>query len=244
MTGFAQVRDGQLKVVYTPPKTAKGKVWEGAIRDGQFYEKAASRLNNYLLWPRDVLIVIGETGTANCFYYPGKHRIHISYEMYDFLWDRFKTIENEAKALRHTLLCMDFIFYHEMGHCLVGELDLPITGREEDAADDLAAVSLAEGGTYGGEVALAAAQFFELMSREADPKKLPFWDEHSLDAQRFYNILSVFYGSDPNRYLFIENIVPKNRLARCQQDFKHKQRSWDRILNQHLRQPRNTGESF
>ena len=244
-SAVAQVRDGQLQVVYAPPKGATSKLWEAAVKEGQFYEKAALRLNNYLAWPRDVLIVIGEIGTANCFYAPSQHRIYMGYEMYDFLFERFKSVESEAEAIRHTFLCMDFFFYHEMGHCLVGEFNLPITGREEDAADDLASVSLAEsGGKYGGEVALAAAQFFELMSRGADVKKLQFWDEHSLDAQRFYNILTVFYGSNPNRYLFIEKIVPPARLARGEREFKHKQRSWDRILNQHLRQPKNTGEVF
>lgn len=240
----AQVRDGQLQVVYSPPKSASGKIWEAAIREGQFYEKAARRLNNHLAWPRDVLIVIGDIGTANCFYAPGQHRIYMGYEMYDFLFERFRSVENAGDALRHTFLCMDFFFYHEMGHCLVGEFNLPITGREEDAADDLAAVSLAEGGKYGGDVALAAAQFFEIMSRGQDVKKLPFWDEHSLDAQRFYNILTVFYGSNPNRYMFLEKIVPKRTLARSQRDFNHKQRAWDRILNQHLREPKNTGEVF
>ena len=139
----AQVRDGHLQVVYAPPKGATSKLWEAAVKEGQFYEKAALRLNNYLAWPRDVLIVIGEIGTANCFYAPGQHRIYMGYEMYDFLFERFKSVESDAEAIRHTFLCMDFFFYHEMGHCLVGEFNLPITGREEDAADDLASVSLA-----------------------------------------------------------------------------------------------------
>ena len=241
---WGQVHDGQLQVVYSPPKSPSAKIWEAAIKEGQFYEKAARRLNNYLAWPRDVLIVVGEIGTANCFYTSDQHRIYMGYEMYDFVFNCFKSIEDERAALRHTFLSMDFFFYHEMGHCLVGEFNLPITGREEDAADDLAAVSLAEGGQYGGDVALAAAQFFEIMSRGVDLKKLPFWDEHSLDAQRFYNILTVFYGSNPNRYMFIEKIVPARTLARSQRDFLHKQRSWDRILNQHLREPKNTGELF
>lgn len=241
---LAQARDGMLKVVYSPPKNSTSKLWESAIQKGQFYENAARRLNNYLYWPRDVLIVIGEIGTANCFYSPGQHRIYMGYEMYDYLFAAFRTVENDQEALTHTFLAMDFFFYHEMGHCLVGELNLPITGREEDAADDLASVSLAEGGKYGGEVAFAAAQFFEIMSRGVDVKKLPFWDEHSLDAQRFYNILNVFYGSNPNRYIFLEKVVPARRLARGESEYKHKSRSWDRILNQHLRQPKDTGESF
>jgi hypothetical protein len=241
----AQTRDGKLKVVYVPPKTQMGKIWEASVKSGQYYEKTADILGNYILWPRDVLIVIGEIGTANCFYLPDKHRIHVGYEMYDFILQQFSAIEPQKEAIRHTFLCMDFIFNHEMGHCLVGELDLPITGREEDAADDMAAVSFAEhGGTYGPDVAFAAAQFFELMGRKANTKDLPFWDEHSLDKQRFFNILAIFYGSNPNRYSFIEKLIPAQRLARCGRDYKHKARSWDRILNPHLRTPKGSVDPY
>lgn len=240
----AQPRDGKLRVVYIPAKTPMGNIWERSIQAGQFYEKAAGRLTNYINWPRDVVIEIGEIGVANCFYYPIKHRIVVGYEMYNLILQEFSKIEPAPQALKHTFLTMDHIFYHEVGHCLVGELDLPITGREEDAADDLAAISLAEGGDYGSEVAFASAQFFELLSRRRDTKDLPFWDEHSLEMQRCYNILSIFYGCDPNRYQFIEKIVPAKRLAKSEREFKHKQRSWDRILNQHLRNPKDSRERF
>ena len=37
---------------------------------------------------------------------------------------------------------LSFVFLHELGHALIHELALPITGREEDVADQLAVASL------------------------------------------------------------------------------------------------------
>lgn len=43
-------------------------------------------------------------------------------------------------------------FYHEVGHALVDVLELPITGKEEDAVDQLSTYVLVEDAD-GGEVA-------------------------------------------------------------------------------------------
>ena len=35
-----------------------------------------------------------------------------------------------------------FILYHELGHALIDQLGLPVLGREEDAADNLASIMM------------------------------------------------------------------------------------------------------
>lgn len=42
-----------------------------------------------------------------------------------------------------------FAFLYELGHALVDQLELPVTGKEEDAVDQLAAVILDEGAQQG-----------------------------------------------------------------------------------------------
>ena len=235
---WAQVRDGKMKVYYIPPKTEFGKFWQGVIQSGGFYERMANLYNREVYWTRDVIIVIGETGVENCWYSAGDHRVTISYNMYQFVLDFFSKIEPPEKAIKDSFLAMDFIFFHEMGHCVIGELDLPTTGRQEDAADDFAITSLCESGEYGRDVAFAAGQLFQAMASKGGLKNLQFWDEHGLDLQRMYEIFGTFYGSNPNRYLFVEEMVPRERLARYKREYAKKARSWDRILNPHLRKPR------
>ena len=42
---------------------------------------------------------------------------------------------------------MLFVFVHEMGHALVHEMDVPVLGREEDAADAFATLTMLKVGT-------------------------------------------------------------------------------------------------
>ena len=46
---------------------------------------------------------------------------------------------------------------------------------------------------------------------------LPFWGEHSLAAQRQYDIACLVYGSDPETWahLVAPDLLPVERAARC-----------------------------
>ena len=55
---------------------------------------------------------------------------------------------------------MVVFFFHELGHCLIDVWDLPTTGREEDAVDQLAMFVLLDGTPEGEGMVLSAATFF------------------------------------------------------------------------------------
>ena len=40
----------------------------------------------------------------------------------------------------------------------------------------------------------------------------------------------MLYGSDPNRFIFVEKIVPERSLKRALRDYKKKEKSWDKLL--------------
>ena len=73
------------------------------------------------------------------------------------------------------------MFFHELGHALSNVLDLPITGKEEDAVDQLSTFLLAEGDDDNEASALNGAYWFLLEAQQRGPivKRL-FADEHSL----------------------------------------------------------------
>src|SRR5690349_14654698 len=52
------------------------------------------------------------------------------------------TDEDYAAAVDFAMHDAAFTMYHEIGHMLVGELGLPVLGKEEDAADALAVILL------------------------------------------------------------------------------------------------------
>jgi hypothetical protein len=129
-----------------------------------------------------------------------------------------------------------FIFYHELGHGLIHKLDLPVLGREEDAADQLATLMLMDAGSdsVGGEPVLTAALGWldSWKKREGEADNSDYFDEHSLDYQRYANIVCLVYGSDPDSYgnLVEEWDLPADRAERCPGDYSSAVLSWDAVM--------------
>jgi hypothetical protein len=119
---------------------------------------------------------------------------------------------------------------HEVGHALVDVLDLPITGREEDVADQLAVYSLIRGYEKGAQAAYAGVTALQPASNEFDDTQLA--DEHSLGPQRLYNVLCWIYGSDPQKYSNIlqGGMLPESRAVRCPGEWDRMAKAWQRLL--------------
>ena len=84
----------------------------------------------------------------------------------------------------------------------------------------------------------AGAAFF--LSLANTPGKKPVsWDEHSLDAQRFYNISCWLYGASPFRYvnLVAQGLLPAERAARCGDELNDLRRGWKQIAEPKLKRP-------
>lgn len=80
-------------------------------------------------------------------------------------------IVSEQHAL-DVLYTMVFFFFHELGHALITELELPVVGPEEDVADELAIFTLIDAGDKGYDALFSAAQAFTLMWEVTDRTKL------------------------------------------------------------------------
>ena len=136
-------------------------------------------------------------------------------------------------ALMHTLL-------HEFAHAIILAYDLPIVGKEEDAADGLATFLLIDFFNDGQEIAITAADLFDLESNDSDAlNDAHFWSEHSLDAQRYYTTLCLIYGSAPQEYatLLTEAGMPIDRAEYCVSEYENTARSWYTLLEPHLLNP-------
>ncbi len=127
-------------------------------------------------------------------------------------------------------------FYHELGHALVDTLQLPVLGREEDAADTLSALlihDLWEEEAAANMVYHTAGAFLAYAAEaEAGGYDLPYWDEHSLDMQRYYNLICLFYGANPDEReeMAIELELPEDRALRCPDEFALAADSWGVML--------------
>lgn len=127
----------------------------------------------------------------------------------------------------------EFILAHEMGHALVHQLNLPITGREEDAVDGFAAYLLADDPQFGPMTAISSAIFFDAYSRvRGELRQEDFADEHSILEQRVYQFLCWVYGSDPAQFksLVGKGLLPKSRAMRCPAEWAQVTSAWDTLL--------------
>ncbi len=123
--------------------------------------------------------------------------------------------------------------YHEIGHALVDVLDLPITGKEEDAVDELSTLILLESYDNGDEVTISAGDFFDIESLQMDEVSADdLFGEHSLDEQRFFNILCLVYGENPQgRLELFEGMdVSNDRAELCIDTFEKRANAWGNIL--------------
>ena len=155
---------------------------------------------------------------------------------------RMKTMSPQAKrqlvefVVGNTL----FVMAHEMGHALINQMDMPVLGREEDAADSFAIVTALKMGSGLSERVLIEAAKGWVLASKRDKKKgnaLAFYDEHGLDLQRAYNAVCFMVGADPEKYktLAADTKLPEKRQESCVWEYKATAWSWDEMLKKHLR---------
>ena len=125
------------------------------------------------------------------------------------------------------------IVYHEMGHALIDILNLPVFGQEEDAADVLSVLLIHD--LYEEEAAAGiiydAAFGFLGESQENEPA---LWDVHGPDLQRYYTMICLFYGANPDaRAALAEELqLPEERAETCVEEFELAYDSWGPVLDE------------
>ena len=129
---------------------------------------------------------------------------------------------------------MVFALYHELGHALVDQLEIPVLGREEDAVDTLATLLMLpeEADDIADEMILAAADGYAMASAMEGVGELAYWGEHSMDLQRFASVICLVYGSDPDgfRELAEELEMPQSERDRCPFTYDQAIDNWEALL--------------
>lgn len=127
-------------------------------------------------------------------------------------------------------------FYHELGHALIDVLQLPVLGKEEDAADHLSVILMNDiwEEDAAAEILASDATAYALMAaqREAGGEEPAYSDEHSLDLQRYYTVVCLFYGANPDaRADLAQDLeLPPERAERCPDEWESAAGSWDAVL--------------
>ncbi len=104
-----------------------------------------------------------------------------------------------------------FALFHEFGHAIIRDFDIPLLGLEENSADTIAAVSLVlldeqhpdiGYGAALGSTALTQALVWKT-GLERNSPEVALWAQHQLSAQRYARLICLLYGSSPDRYAWL-----------------------------------------
>jgi hypothetical protein len=237
----ASPAETSLTVVYGESKDPESRAIIQRYQQSRQIEQWADLLNRRVRLPRNIKVIVKDCGKVNAFYSPTDHTITLCNEftkssMALFKQSKYSSQDAIAKADRVN----GFTFFHEAGHMLINELDLVITGREEDVADQFAGFSLLNEPALklqGPAMLKAAAQRWRLKGTKVTDKAL--MDEHSLNDQRVYALLCTLYIADPDGYAPIVGKLgyTTRRLRKCRKEYRQVNRAWRSLLKPHLQQP-------
>jgi Putative metallopeptidase len=226
---------GIFKFAYPPVSKPQYAVMRQGFMADKALEGVTAGLNSLIKLPTDLTITFTECGVVNAFYEPRTRRIKMCYELYEHLIVLFlphtKSEEELAKAVEGAL---NFVLIHELGHALTDVLNLPITGKEEDAVDQLATFILSAGDDQNEGTALQGALYFSLEARQRGPiaGQSAFADEHSFNEQRYFNIVCWVYGHNREAYQALVDVgfLPIERAQRCPGEYAKIAKSWSSLL--------------
>lgn len=124
------------------------------------------------------------------------------------------------------------VFYHELGHAVIDMMGVPIFGQEEDAADVFSILLIDQVFEPESANSIAYDAAFGFYA-EASDHQPTFWDVHGSDEQRYYNLVCIFYGANPD---FRDDLasdlgLPEERALSCQEEYELAIDSWGAVLN-------------
>jgi hypothetical protein len=116
------------------------------------------------------------------------------------------------------------VLLHEAGHSVFDMYNVPVFGREEDAADQMAAfIALNFNKDVARTITRGFAYLWRAFASGGDPKGWEdFADEHGTSQQRYFNTLCMGYGADEQTFKdFVDKgWLPKERAEGCTAEYQ------------------------
>ena len=198
----------RIIIEYVEPTNSALKPLYELLKEKQVLERVQELLAP-IRWPRPLQLVLkGCDGESNAYYENAV--VTVCYEYLNDMWRAANSPRRPAGISREDAFVgpvLD-VFLHEAGHALFDLLKIPLLGREEDAADQVASyyvlqlpkemkrrLILGAVYCYGSELKVRSARDLS-RPRLAVGRHVISSDEHSTPAQRLYNLLCIAYGSD------------------------------------------------
>jgi Putative metallopeptidase len=236
-------RTDQVRTIYEEPTEGKYRVIRDAMREWRILETVGALLNAFRL-PRELTLVVrGCEGRETAWY--ERDKAYFCYEYVDLIQRHAPKIATPGGVQRADAIVGAVIdtLLHESGHAIFDLLDIPVMGREEDAADFFSiywmlqfppqdARRLIEGIAFN--MGSEARQDF---SERPEPRK--FAGPHGPNVQRHYNVLCLAYAA--NAALFNNEVpagLPAWRARTCWEEWAMLRRAFAKLILPHVDEAR------
>jgi Putative metallopeptidase len=118
-------------------------------------------------------------------------------------------------------------------------LDVPVFGRAEDAADGFATYMMLNLGKQDAAQRLilgAAYSYRDYVNPRVCVPLIAFADAHGAPMQRYYILLCIGYGADPQLFagLIEKGYLPKDRADSCRIEYKEVYFAFSKVIAPHL----------
>ena len=247
-------RANRVKVEYLPAKKPELQKLEEELKQHRGLETLQTLFSPFRL-PKVLTIRSQECGMVNAWY---RHEdtgpaITLCYEYLEHIMRNLSGKSMPSGITREDAMigqCF-YLAIHEFAHALFDLFNVPIFGREEDAADQFAANMLLHlenarallgGAAYTYKMYIGEAFNFEtsMSTTKKNPEvTIPlaaFSSTHGQPEQRYYNLLCAAYGSDPKTFQFLvdNGSLPKTRAPSCEVEIYKFRKALEREIRPHV----------
>jgi hypothetical protein len=236
-----------VRIEYVPPKDPKLATAYKLVQQRGALEMM-KKVFTPLRLPLPVTIkTIGCDGISNAYYSrEPKDQPTISI-CYEYLVDIWNIMPKETEAAMVTAMDavigqLFFALAHEFGHATFDAFDVPVFGREEDAADQFATYYMLQFGDDRAHRLVTGAAFsYRQYIKNVKQKPnvtlplLTFSSDHGAPEQRFFNLLCLAYGYDAKLFGPVANeYLPKRRADNCRYEYAAVKYAYKQLVVPHL----------
>jgi hypothetical protein len=239
MPAFAASKANRVSIRYVPPKNPAHQEIYTELKQRGSLEKLQKLLSPVRLPGKLRISLTGCDGEADAFYEDADITI-----CYEFIAELVKNMPQETTpggiAPIDTIIGPMFeVSLHEFAHALFDMLELPVFGREEDAADQVAAYALLQFGESESRRLIAGTAYaYHMDEKKIDPCRSmeDYANEHGTPAQRFFNALCIAYGADTKLFgdILSKGYLPKTRAEFCEEEYEQVQDAVDLLIIPHI----------
>jgi len=226
----------QVRIIYGEPKNPAHQPIYERLKKRRVLEDLQEFMSPLKL-PQPLTIKMEGCGVVNAYYSSGS--VTICYEYIAWLHQvaRKVTLSNEISLEDAVVGPFVDVLLHEVSHAIFDLLKVPLFGREEDAADQLAAFILLQ---FGPDVArrtiVGTALLFRQMAEDQQPGTADYAAVHGLPAQRFFNVLCIAYGAEPKLFADYvkQGFLPVFRIGSCRWEYRQIAHAFKTLISPHI----------